>query len=51
VARREGLAWPFYTPWRDGLADDPTGERSFTRVTGLTPAQANDAWAKWARAL
>ena len=45
-----GLLWPFYSAFRDGFTDDPTGEKTFERVVGQTPAQANDAWTKWLRA-
>lgn len=46
-----GKLWPFYQRWRDNVADDPTGERSFTEVVGLTPSEAHAAWSKWALAL
>lgn len=46
-----GKLWPFYQRWRDNVADDPTGERSFVEVVGLTPADAHAAWSKWALAL
>src|SRR5208283_301867 len=29
-----GQLWPVYRAWRDGIAEDPTGEKSFSRVTG-----------------
>jgi hypothetical protein len=47
---REQL-WPFYRAWRDGFLDDPTGETTFARVTGGTPADAQAAWEAWVRGL
>jgi hypothetical protein len=44
-----GQLWPFFQRWRDHAQDDPTGARSFEEVTGMTPAEANDAWTRWAR--
>src|SRR5262249_20336129 len=35
-----GQLWPFYQRWRDGFADDPTGERAFAAVTGTSPGEA-----------
>jgi hypothetical protein len=46
-----GTLWPFYQRWRDNAAEDPTGERSFRAVVGMTPAAAHPIWAKWALAL
>jgi len=46
-----GQLWPFYRAWRDGVAADPTGEKSFAQVTGMTPDQADAAWLAWAKAL
>jgi hypothetical protein len=45
----QGKLWPFYRAWRDGVADDPTGEKTFARVMGGTPAEMNAAWVRWAR--
>lgn len=45
------LLWAFYQRWRDGYADDPSGERAFTAVVGKTPAEADAEWAAWVRAL
>jgi hypothetical protein len=42
-----GKLWPFYQRWRDNVADDPTGEKSFEAIVGLTPAEAHAVWAKW----
>lgn len=42
-----GWLFAFYQRWRDGVEDDPTGEKAFTAVVGRTPAAANEAWAKW----
>ena len=46
-----GKLWPFYQKWRDNVDADPSGEKSFTEVVGMTPAQAHVEWAKWVRAL
>ncbi len=46
-----GWLWPFYAAWRDGVIDDPTGVKTFARVTGMTPAEANGAWVTWVRGL
>ena len=45
------LLWPFYRQWRDGVKDDPTGEKTFTKVVGMTPTQANVPWTAWVKAL
>ncbi len=42
-----GKLWPFYQRWRDNVGDDPTGERSFKEVVGMTPAEAHALWSKW----
>lgn len=42
-----GKLWPFYQAWREGVLDDPGGERAFERVVGKTPAEANGAWVAW----
>jgi hypothetical protein len=42
-----GKLWPFYQKWRDNVADDPTGEKSFKEVVGMTPTEANPIWTKW----
>jgi hypothetical protein len=39
--------WPFYRRFRDGLSDDPTGERAFLAVLGTTPSAAEAAWEAW----
>jgi hypothetical protein len=44
-----GELWPFFQRWRDHAGDDPTGVESFRAVTGLTPAEANEIWTRWAR--
>jgi len=46
-----GKLWPFYQRWRDNVADDPTGEKSFKAVVGMTPTEAHIVWSKWAIAL
>jgi hypothetical protein len=45
-----GWLWRFYTGWRDAVLDDPTGERTFTRVTGSTLADATAPWLAWVKA-
>jgi len=47
----KGLLWPFYRTWRDHVDTDPTGEKTFTQVVGMTPAQANLPWTAWVKAL
>jgi hypothetical protein len=46
-----GKLWPFYHRWRDNVAVDATGEKAFTEVVGMSPAQAHAVWAKWVLAL
>ena len=46
-----GWLWPFYHAFRDGYASDPTGEKAFERVTGMTPAAANPEWTRWVHSL
>lgn len=46
-----GQLWPFYRAWRDSFAEDPSGEKTFARVTGLTPGRADAVWLEWFRAL
>jgi hypothetical protein len=46
-----GQLWSFYRAWRDGVAGDPKGEKSFAQVTGMTPAQAGASWLEWVKAL
>jgi hypothetical protein len=48
---QRGLLFAFYRAWRDGVEQDPTGEKAFAAVTGQSPAEAHAAWAKWVRAL
>ncbi len=43
----KGWLWPFYRQWRDGVKDDPSGEKAFTKVTGMTPAQATAPFQAW----
>jgi hypothetical protein len=43
----QGLLWPFYRAWRDGVLDDPTGERAFEAVVHMNPAQATERWRAW----
>jgi hypothetical protein len=46
-----GKLWPFYRKWRETSDADPTGEKAFTEVVGMSPAQANVEWVRWVRAL
>lgn len=46
-----GLLWKFYRAWRDGFDDDPTGAKTFVRVTATPPSAANAAWTAWVKAL
>ncbi len=46
-----GKLWAFYQKWRDNADTDPSGTKAFTEVVGMTPAEANVAWSKWALAL
>jgi len=46
-----GLLWPFYRKWRDNVASDPTGARTFADVTGMSPKDASDVWIKWVRSI
>jgi hypothetical protein len=46
-----GKLWTFYQRWRDTVATDPTGNKAFQEVLGMTPAEANAAWTKWTLAL
>jgi hypothetical protein len=48
---QRGMLWPFYRAWRDGFGADPTGEKAFERVVGMSPAKANAAWTAWAKAI
>jgi hypothetical protein len=41
--------WRFYRAWRDGVLDDPTGEKAFVAVVGKTPREATPEWVAWAR--
>lgn len=43
--------WSFYQKWRDSHAQDPSGERAFESVTGMSLEEANAKWARWVRAL
>jgi len=45
----QGLLWPFYAAWRDGVLDDPTGEKAFQAAVHKTPAEATEAWIAWLR--
>jgi hypothetical protein len=46
-----GKLWTFYQRWRDTVATDPTGNKAFKEVVGMTPAEANPAWSKWTLSL
>ncbi|HEX7603749.1 MAG TPA: hypothetical protein VF316_19155 [Polyangiaceae bacterium] len=45
----KGLLWSFYRTWRDHVADDPTGEKAFAQVVGMTPVQADVPWSAWVK--
>jgi hypothetical protein len=45
-----GQLWPFYRAWREHVAEDPTGAKSFAQVTGMTPGDADATWLEWAKA-
>jgi hypothetical protein len=47
----KGMLWEFYHQWRDGFALDPTGAAAFAKAVGSSPADANEAWARWVRTL
>lgn len=42
-----GWLWTFYARYRDGVSQDPRGERAFREVTGLWPAEADAAFGAW----
>lgn len=44
-----GWLWGFYRAWREGREEDPSGEASFQRVTGMTPTEADGAWREWVK--
>ena len=46
-----GKLWPFYQRWRDTVATDPTGNKAFQEVVGMTPTEASAAFQKWTLAL
>lgn len=46
-----GKLWAFYQRWRDTVATDPSGEKAFKEVVGMTPGEANPVWTKWTLAL
>jgi hypothetical protein len=46
-----GQLFPFYRAFRDGVANDPTGEKAFVAITRQTPAEANAEFLRFARGL
>ena len=46
-----GKLWEFYRAWRDGYEGDPSGAIAFRAATGMSPAEANEAWTSWVRRL
>ena len=46
-----GLLWTFYRTFRERVAQDPSGERTFAEVTGQTPGEAQEPWVRWVRRL
>lgn len=47
----KGKLWPFFQKWKDDVQNDPTGEKSFREVVGMTPVEAHAVWSKWVLAL
>ena len=48
---QRNLLWAFYHEWKNNLASDVTGEKSFVAVTGKSPSDSNPAFIRWLRAL
>jgi hypothetical protein len=48
---QQGKLWDFYHAWRDGYVSDASGEKAFAQIVGSTPAEANESWVRWVRAL
>lgn len=46
-----GKLWAFYQRWRDTASTDPTGEKAFKEVVGMSLPEANAVWSKWVLAL
>lgn len=46
-----GQLFPFYRAFRDGKANDPTGEKAFAAITKQTLAEANEEFLRFARGL
>lgn len=44
---KPGKLWTFLASWREAFEDDPTGGATFTRVVGVSPAQANGPFLRW----
>lgn len=42
-----GKLWDFYHAFRDERDVDPSGEKAFTRVVGMTPVEADRAFLGW----
>ncbi len=47
----KGKLWAFFQRWKDDAQNDPTGEKAFREVVGMTPAEAHAVWSKWVLAL
>jgi hypothetical protein len=45
----QGLLWPWYAAFRDGVLDDPSGIDAFKSVVHMTPAEATESWRAWLR--
>ena len=43
----KGHLWTLCRACRDGVKDDPTGGKTFPRVTGATVEDAQPVWRRW----
>ncbi len=43
----QGLLWPWYAAWRDGVLTDPTGEQAFQAVVHKSLVEATEPWRAW----
>lgn len=48
---QKGKLWPFYKEWRSSVSRDPTGQKSFETIMGMTPGEANAPWMRWVSSL
>ena len=42
-----GKLWTWWAAARDAVLEDPTGEATFTKVVGKSPADATADWIAW----